>query len=98
MYGVRSGSAPFLRTLPNPFVHVLKFRNDSVRPELILIGIIPFTNRGSSRGGTVSQIDADAASECKGVIVIGAIGRYAVDIKDVNLFALGVTQRVAKRI
>jgi len=70
----------------------------SVSPELILIGIIPFTNRGSSQRGTVSQIDAEAASECKGVIVIGAIGPYSVDIKDVNLFALGVTQRVAKRI
>src|SRR5271165_6200837 len=98
MYRVRSGSAPFIRTLPNPFVHVLKFRNGSVSPELTLIGIIPFTNRGSSRGGTVSQIDADAASECKGVIVIGAVGPYSVDIKDVNLFAFGVTQRVAKRI
>ncbi len=88
MYRVRSGSAPFIRTLPNPFVHVLKFRNSSVRPELILIGIIPFTNRGSSRRGTVSQIGAEAASECKGVIVIGAVGPYSVDIKDVNLFAL----------
>jgi hypothetical protein len=58
---------------------------------LILIGVIPFTDRGSSRGGTVSQIGADAASECKGVIVIRAIGPYPVDIKDVNLFALGVT-------
>jgi hypothetical protein len=54
---------------------------------LILIGIIPFANRDSSRGGTVSQIDADAASECKGVIVIGAVGPYSVDIKDVNFFA-----------
>jgi hypothetical protein len=59
---------------------------------LILIGIIPFTNRSSSQGGTVSQIDADASSECKGIIVIGAIGPYSVDIKDVNLFALRVTQ------
>ena len=53
MYRVRSGSAPWIRTVPNPFVHVLKFL-------------------------TVSQIDADAASECKGVIVIGAIGPYRV--------------------
>src|SRR5882762_8755480 len=98
MYRIRSGSAPFIRTFPNRFGHVLKFRNGSVRAELILIRIIPFTNRGSSRGGTVSQIDADTASECKGVVVIGAIGPYSVDIKDVNLFALGVTQRVAKRI
>ena len=29
MYRVMSGSAPFIRTLPNPFVHVLKFRNGS---------------------------------------------------------------------
>ena len=78
MYRVRSGSAPWIRTVPNPFVHVLKFRNNSVRPELTLIGIIPFTNRGSSRGGTVSQIDANAAPKCKGVIVIGAIGPYRV--------------------
>jgi hypothetical protein len=65
---------------------------------MILIGIIPFTNRGSSRGGTVSEKDTEAASQCKGVIVIGTVGPYSVDIKDVNLFTLGVTQRVGERI
>src|SRR5690349_18599382 len=98
MYRVRSRSAPLVRILPNPLVHVFKFRNGGARPELILIGVIPFTDRGSSRGGTVSQISADAASECKGVIIIRAIGTDSVDIKNVNLFALGVTERIAKRI
>ena len=68
-------------------------------PEMILIGwLIPFTNRGPSGGGTVFEKGTDAASQCKGVIVIGAVGPYSVDMSACESFYPGVTQRVGKRV
>jgi hypothetical protein len=82
---------PLFLVLPELLVHVLELRNGRVKLELILIGIVPLTDRRAAGNDAVLEIVADALSERPGVAILRPFGSDAVNIKDVDLFAGGVS-------